>query len=114
MNRLQAELQRLYLQPAGRALLLEVAGPASWEALSRVWQGVQADLELPAPAIAVPGTGSHQLWFSLREPVPEARAIAFLGGLRRRYLGGVAPERITADVAPGTDMPPVEAAPGRW
>ena len=122
MNRLQAELQRLYLPPAGpqqatlvRALVLDLAGPASWAALSKVWQGVQAELGLPAPAIAVSGLNGHQLWFSLREPVPVVQATSFLAALRRRYLGGVAPERIASSAAgQPANMPPVEAAPGHW
>ena len=71
MNRLQSELHRLYLPRSSaqaendprssplidregrvRALVMELTRPASWELLSRVWQGVQAELELPAPAIA--------------------------------------------------------------
>ena len=118
MTRLQAELHRLYLPPDGapgvRALLLEVAGPASWEALAPAWQGVQADLELPAPAIAVSGSRGHQLWFSLREPVPAAQAEAFLGALRRRYLAGIKPERVVAGPVQAAQLPPLEAAPGHW
>jgi len=130
MNRLQAELQRLYLphpverqdpggeEPGltgpdgrGRAMLLELARPASWEDLARVWRGVQVDLELPAPAIAVSGIDGYQLWFSLSEPVPAAQASAFLESLRRRYLGDIAQERIAT--MPSV-LPPVERAPGRW
>jgi hypothetical protein len=114
MNRLQAELQRLY--PAGpdggvRAMVLELARPASWEALSAAWRGVQLDLELPAPAIAVSGSDGYQLWFSLSEAVPAAQASAFLEALRRRYLADIAPERIATH---SRVLPPVEAAPGRW
>ena len=71
MNRLQAEQQRLYLShdSGPRALMLALAQPGSWAGLAKVWQGVQADLELPAPAIAVSGTDSYQLWFSLAQPV---------------------------------------------
>lgn len=113
MNTLHAELNRLYLcgapgstnpdneaqglvTPDGRvrALVLELARPADWSALSTVWQGVQADLELPAPAIAVSGIDGYQLWFSLAEAVPVAQAKAFLEALRLRYLGMVAPQRI--------------------
>lgn len=108
MNRLQAELQRLY-EPAGRALVLAVAGPGSWERLAPVWQGVQADLELPAPAIAVTGSDGYQLWFSLAEPQP---ATPLLDALRRRYLAGVPPDRVA--LTAGAPMPPLEAAPGQW
>ncbi|MEO7576796.1 MAG: hypothetical protein ABIT83_04215 [Massilia sp.] len=113
MNRLQSELHRLYLTrsaadaesgdsssaligPAGavRALVIELARPASWEVLAKVWHGVQTELELPAPAIAVSGTDGLQLWFSLAEPVAAARAHAFLDGLRSRFLPGIAANRL--------------------
>jgi len=115
MNRLQTELQRLYPPPeAGRtrAMVLELARPASWELLAKVWQGVQGDLEMPAPAIAVSGRDAYQLWFSLSEPVSAAEANAFLQTLCQRYLGEVAPERIKLN--PPVAPPPVEAAPGHW
>ena len=119
MNRLQSEWYRLYqpdapgkdagepgLIDAGgqvRAMVLEVAGPADWEAVARVWQGVQVDLDLTAPAIAVSGIDGHQLWFSLLEPVPVAQAHAFLDAVRMRYLGDIAPERVRL-------LPAIEAA----
>jgi len=125
MNRLQQELQRLYGPPAGaslgldldarglvdepgrvRAMVLELARPADWAALSAVWGGVQVDLGLPAPAIAVNGSDGFQLWFSLLEPLPVPRAAAFLDALRRRYLGDIAPARVTM-------LPALDAAPAR-
>jgi hypothetical protein len=113
MNRLQSELRRLYLphsaadsgtDPAAsslidsegrvRAMVLELARPANWELLSKVWRAVQTDLELPAPAIAVSGTDGLQLWFSLSEPVLVPQAFAFLELLRLRFLADVAPKRL--------------------
>ncbi|MEO6277989.1 hypothetical protein [Roseateles sp.] len=106
MNRLQSELRRLYLLPAAadsrlisdrgevRAMVLELARPADWDVLSQVWRGVQADLQLPAPAIAVSGTDGLQLWFSLQEPLSASRAAVFLMQLRARYLAGIAPARL--------------------
>ena len=113
MNRLQQELQRLYglqadaglgldldarglVDAQGRvlAMVLELARPADWAALSAVWGGAQADLALPAPAIAVNGRDGCQLWFSLLEPVLEPKAAAFLDALRRRYLGDIVPARV--------------------
>jgi hypothetical protein len=112
MNRLQSELHRLYLAqlsgpadpamdpaligPADtvRAMVLEVTQPAGWAQLSGVWRGVQADMALPAPAIAVSGTDGLQLWFSLAEPIAVAQAHAFLEGLRLRFLADVDPRRV--------------------
>jgi hypothetical protein len=112
MNRLDQELRRLYLRPhaeadaapaaealfdaAGhtRALVLELARPADWRVLSAVWSGVQADLALPAPAIAVTGSDGFQLWFSLAQPLPPARAQALLQALQQRYLAAVDPGRV--------------------
>jgi hypothetical protein len=126
MNRLEAELQRLFLSPgqsredaAARALVLEVAGPGGWDALAKAWQGVQADLQLPAPAIAVSGSDAYQLWFSVAEPVPPAQALAFLDALEKRYLGEVPAGRIrtSPSATPGAKIPrvpPVQVAAGRW
>lgn len=136
MNRLDAELQRLYLSPAAgreppallapdgrvRALVLQLARPATWVDLSAVWQGVQADLDLPAPAIAVSGQGSYQLWFSLAEPIEVEAALAFLAALRTRYLAGVAPESVRMEpsfhgggpVRHVEATPPAQVAPERW
>ncbi len=113
MNRLQSELHRLYLpQPAVgtgteaepprlidaegrvRAMVLELARPANWEVLSKVWRGVQSELELPAPAIAVSGIDGIQLWFSLSEPVLVAQAHEFLELLRSRFIPDIAPKRM--------------------
>ena len=113
MNRLQSELLRLYLarspvhgeadaQPPTlieapnrvRAMVMELTRPPSWELLCRVWQGVQSELELPAPAIAVSGSDGLQLWFSLAEPVAAAQAHAFLECLRVRFLPDIDPKRV--------------------
>ncbi len=113
MNRLQSEVHRLYLPPAAagpgtgaggsdlvgadgrvRAMVLELARPADWTALSRVWKGVQSDLALPAPAIAVSGKDAYQLWFSLLEPLPAAQARTFLASLCLRYLADIQAARL--------------------
>jgi hypothetical protein len=135
MGRLHTELSRLYLgPPAGghdvadesrlidahgltRALVLGLTRPADWDAMSRVWQGVQADLELPAPAIAVCGADGYQLWFSLAQPVTVAQAQEFLALLRLRYLSAVAPRRITLSPGPAGHtrlVPALQADTGEW
>lgn len=108
MTRLQTEWQRLYRpgasaqptplrDPEGRvrALVLTLSRPADWSALSRVWQAVQSELALPAPAIAVSGTDGYQLWFSLAQAVPAPQAHAFLAALCARHLAHIAPARLT-------------------
>lgn len=135
MNALQAELRRLYLlapaaaddQPPSlvdaqgrvRALVFALSGPPDWLLLSRVWQGVQSTLGLPAPAIAVSGTDALQLWFSLAEPVPSARAQAWLERLRERFLPEVDTRRVRLwPAAEGSAhaalVPAPQAEPERW
>lgn len=102
--RLAREFQRLYgpaAAPAAavgsdvRALVLDVARPADWRPLAAVWQGVQADLGLHAPAIVVNGSDGLQLWFSLALPVQAEQALAFLDALRQRYLPDLPLHRVT-------------------
>jgi len=114
--RLLAELQRLFLpsgslaRPAAeaaglttawadargrvRVLALALASEAGWAPLAAVWQGVQAELDLPAPAIAVDGRGALQLWFPLAQPVPMDEALDVLDALRRRFLAELPAHRI--------------------
>ena len=110
MNPLQTELRRLYLAPEGqvRALVLELARPADWSLLAPLWRGVQTELALPAPAIAVSGVDGYQLWFSLAEPVPALEGAVFLEALRRHYLGSVAAKRIS--LAPSLAAPEAQPA----
>ena len=138
MNRLQTELDRLYLgglvfaqedaqttslvdaRGRVRALVMEVVQPAGWDALSQVWQGVQAELELPAPAIAVSGTDGLQLWFSLEASIDVAQAHAFLDALRARFLADVPPRRVRLMPDPAHPMhhaalvPALQASGDTW
>jgi hypothetical protein len=134
MNRLQLELDRLYglganatdgaaagdgqsnRQRGIRVLVLELARPTGWEQLSSVWKGVQSDLELPAPAIAVSGADGLQVWFSLASPISPSSAERFLHGLRARYLSGVGSThvRLITDTAELPAAPPVEIGADRW
>ena len=143
MSTLQFELDRLYrphernnphpqgtkpglITPDGRvrAMVLELGRPADWTVLSALWRGVQTDLELPAPAIAVSGIDAYQLWFSLAEPVSALQAGAFLESLRLRYLSLVAPGRLSmnpsvdasdpANIKHALGVPTLHQATGRW
>ena len=137
MNRLHAQWQRLFLAPGTkpeegrapplqdgqgrtRALLLELARPADWRALAAVWQAVQLELGLPAPAIAVSGSEGFQLWFALSEPVEPAQGLAFLQALCQRYLPDVALQRLrlqagcSAGAAAAALPPQLQAQAGQW
>ena len=113
MTPLQSELHRLYLprpeahadataQPSAlvdaagavRAMVMDLTRPANWEQLSKVWHGVQSELELPAPAIAVSGTDGLQLWFSLADAIDASQAHAFLERLLSRFLPEIDPGRV--------------------
>lgn len=143
MNRLTTELQRLYLPPeqrpllpdaepeapsltdrAGevRAVVVELLPPAGWNAAAALWQGVQAELGLPAPAIAVSGHG-YQLWFSLAQAVSVVQAQAWLELLRRRFLAGIESRHVRLLPAADPELPgkirhaslvPARQATGYW
>lgn len=104
---------------ATRALLVCCERPGDWQYVEALWQGVQADFDLPAPAISVSGQGGYRLWFALAEPVGVADAAAFLEGLRRRYLADLPAARL--HLLPGAaEAPALEAVPalhpatGKW
>lgn len=118
-SRLHAEWQRLYAAAPGapntlidvhgrtRTLVMALARPAEWAPLSAVWQAVQTEAALPAPGIAVSGSDSFQLWFSLAEAVPVAEAHAFLEDLRRHCLSDIGAARVTL----WPSLPSLDGAP---
>ena len=113
MSPLQPELQRLYGWASPAAVLAAVLGTPStepadpvrclvvaltrsprWQDLEPLWRGVQSELGLPAPAIAVAGAAGLQLWFSLAEPVAVQQALVFMDALRTRFLPDVRADRV--------------------
>lgn len=117
MNRLHHELQRLYqgdAQGRVRGVVMELARPAEWSALARVWRGVQTDFEWPAPAIAVSGRDGFQLWFSLAEALPPAQALDGMAALQRHYLAEIASARIRIQLGDVAHAPPQSVMPGQW
>lgn len=126
MNRLQQEQLRLFgsSDSGPRLALLELAKPADWRALGAVWRGVQADLGLPAPAIAVSGRDGFQLWFALADDDLAPQAAELLQALCRVYLSALKPSEqatrlclwpraspVAGDVPA---LPPQLAAAGQW
>ena len=109
MNKLASELQRLYFLPSQawpnlqsetdnpiihlitatglvRCLVISVEQGCDWGQVGALYQGVQADLDLPAPALSVSVEAGYQIWFSLAEPVGLQSAQDFMTGLCRKYL----------------------------
>lgn len=126
MNRLQNELQRLYLPAPGawtaadgrvRAAMLELVVPADAALLGAVWAGVQNELGLPAPAIVLSGRDGLQLWFALQQPAEAATARALVDGLCRRWLDELPAARRRCwpapDAAPPA-LPGAEVGAERW
>ncbi|XHS80477.1 hypothetical protein ACFJGW_11020 [Burkholderiaceae bacterium UC74_6] len=118
-NRLQDEARRLFPPPLPdgrvRALCIELASPADWRAFGALWRGVQAELELPAPGIAINGCHGYQLWFSMAAPVAATEAEAFAEALRRRWLAEALPQRVRVLTA-NLDgiLPPQQVAVEQW
>lgn len=134
MSRLSSEFHRLYLAAPGsapvsapgtdlskapvldaqgrlRMAVLGLADPSEWAPLAAIWQALQSDWGLPAPAISVDGRQGLLLWFSWAEPQPVERIRAFLSGLCRRHLAELPAHRIVClpEVQPqgpiGLDQP---------
>ena len=163
MNRLIAELQRLYLPSslrgqvlttdtvagspgsgevtveelarglAGEAtVLLDLAGPdgmtrslvlnfarrSDWAHVAALYQALQDDLDLPAPAIAVAADNGYQMWLSLAEPVVLPLARQFLAALVNKYLADIPAANIVGVPAAtaGTValVPSLNGANGKW
>jgi len=140
MNRLQAELQRLFLPDGAelredgfgldqlladrdttRVAVLQLSRPLGWDEISAVWQGVQQDLDFPPPAIAISGHDRYELWFSFAEPVPVSEAQDMLQGLQQRYVASTRSADRIGFFPPrgplphtGEKLPPSQVAPGQW
>ena len=100
-----------------RALVVAFENAADWPHAANLYQAVQDDLDLPAPALGV--AGRYVLWFSLAQAVPAAQAIAFLAALRARYLADLPAQRVAlypADATPARVAltPERYAASGQW
>ncbi len=141
MDELIAELQRLYLadlpgvsaaalhtmlrgegglnvdllgpEGAVRALVIELDS-GLWTQAAQLYEAVQAELDLPAPAVSVSGGKAYGLWFSFATPVLLSRAEAFAEGLRQRYLAEVPPARLTLHPRAPLQLVPAHLGEGRW
>ncbi|KQZ30223.1 hypothetical protein [Duganella sp. Root1480D1] len=118
MQKLNAELSRLYLAPSDggtRSICLsfrKLAGDGEaghWERLCTVANALQAELGLPAPAVSISGAGAFGLWLSLEQPVTAAQAQEFA-----RLVCADACAEAEAGVVPGSLPPFLNQASGKW
>ncbi len=93
-----------------------------WPHVAALYQALQDELELPAPALAVRAHAGYALWISLAQPLPQSDAVAFLDALRARYLAELPPAAVTLRPGEATDagaallplLPARHAASGHW
>lgn len=97
-----------------RLLFVEFKRTTDWEILARLFQGVQEDLDLPAPAISVSGEQGFGLWFSLQESVSCEVARTFLGALQRKYLMDIPADSVSILPATVALVPSFQAENEMW
>jgi hypothetical protein len=101
-----------------RAMVVSFENVSDWDSVARVFQGVQSDLDLPAPAISVSGHKGYGIWFSLARPLPLPQARIFLDALRANYLADMSGVNLAfhpaASNAPVNLVPALQASNGKW
>ena len=105
--------------PSGlvRAMVVSFVRATDWERVANLYQAVQDELDLPAPAVSVSGRNGYSLWFSLAEPLPLAQPQAFLTALRLKYLADIPPAHLELQpdmLAIKTLAPARYKATGKW
>lgn len=106
-----------------RALVIDFHGAAQgkgerdWSLLCELANALQTQLDLPAPAVSITGSG-YALWLSLATPVPAAQARHFLEQLRAAYFPDL--KNAGFSLRPDADKPTAQLPPclnresGRW
>lgn len=101
-----------------RAMVVVFEKPGDWALVANLYQQMQEDLELPAPAISVSGRAGYQLWMSLAECIPEMEARVFLDALRQKYLADLSPSSLRllpyADAVQVNLVPALYQDTGKW
>lgn len=100
-----------------RAMVLDFRRASDWPAVAALFQALQDDLELPAPAISVSGEAGFKMWFSLVDSLPLAEALHFLTALRSKYLPAIPEHQLS--FLPSTEVeistvPGLHPVTGRW
>jgi hypothetical protein len=111
-------LQLVSADGMARAMVMSFKKPDDWDKVANLYQALQDELDLPAPAISISGRKGYRLWFSLAEPVPVALTRGFLDALRRKYLAEITAVNFQLQPATGQAIcklaPALHAATGKW
>jgi hypothetical protein len=86
-ERSAVQLNLLSATQTVRTCVLAFKRSSDWPAVAALCQGLQDELALPLPALAI--GGGYQLWFSLAEPIPLSQAQALMQALIGKYLAEV-------------------------
>lgn len=102
-----------------RAMAASFEKAGDWEDVARLYQAIQDELDLPAPAISISGHGGYTLWFSLTEAISAPLATAFLEALRLKYLAEMPLSSLTFHPdAKGPNLlplaPALDETTGKW
>lgn len=81
-----------------------------WTLLCEVAHALQADLDLPAPAVSIASVDGFCLWLSLAVPLPSLQAGQFVELLRQAYFPEIEPV-----IGTPAELPPcLNRETGRW
>lgn len=103
-----------------RGMVLRFTHRGDWPRVAELYQSLQEELELPAPAMVASADDGYQLWLSLAEATPVPVARDFLAALCTRYLADLRPAAIAIVPGAGSDnglvglVPALHAANGKW
>lgn len=84
-------VQLVSIERMVRTMVVRFERAGDWGLAAQLYEAVQQELELPAPAVSVSGKDGYCLWFSLADPVALALAAQFLQLLREAYLHELQP-----------------------
>jgi hypothetical protein len=103
-----------------RGMVLRFTRRGDWPRVAELYQSLQEELELPAPAIAASADDGYLLWLSLVEATPVPVARNFLAALCTRYLADLPPAAIAMLPGAGSEsglvglVPALHGANGKW
>jgi hypothetical protein len=101
-----------------RGLVLGFQRASDWPKVAMCHQGIQDDLEFPAPGLSVSGRSGYQLWLSLADGVSVVQAQVFFEALKRRYFADIPEQHLrfypSIGKATVSFVPAISDLTGKW